>query len=91
MPFEEYPVGHRFHDGKGTKRWVNTYHKGDVLHATHTIKDSEDMCNKTQLVTDIGFQVVDKVYHQIQYFHCVTCGTKIKDKEYVDVEDFING
>ena len=31
MPYVEYPKGHKFYDGKGLKRWVNTYHKGDNI------------------------------------------------------------
>mgnify|MGYP003644230302 FL=1 len=79
MPFVEY--------GKeGTKRWVNTYHEGDILHATHNIKDSEDVCHETQLVTKQGFvgEYSKQPYEVVQYFHCAICGSNIQDKEYID-------
>jgi len=79
MPFENY--------GKdGMKRWVNTYHEGDVVHATHNIKDTDKVCHETQLVTKLGFATLDgnKVYQKVQYFYCVICGASINDKEYKD-------
>jgi len=78
MPFVEY--------GKeGTKRWVNTYHEGDIIHATHNMKDTDKVCHETQLVTKLGFIVDDnKVYQKVQYFYCVICGSNIEDKEYID-------
>ena len=88
MPYVEYPKGHKFYDGKGLKRWVNTYHKGDIIHATHNIKDSEKVCHETKLVTTLGFVVSeDKVYHQVQYFYCAICNANIEDKDYLDVDD----
>tara|TARA_X000001036_G_scaffold270873_2_gene251514 strand:+ start:519 stop:758 length:240 start_codon:yes stop_codon:yes gene_type:complete len=78
MPFVEY--------GKdGNKRWVNTYQEGDIIHATHNIKDTEKVCHETQLVTKLGFVGQgNAVYQKVQYFYCVICGANIEDKEYID-------
>jgi len=84
MPFENY--------GKeGTKRWVNTYQVGDVVHANHKAKGLEDMegsCVETKLVTRQGFVgeygANHRPYEIVQYFFCVTCKSTIQDKEFID-------